>query len=170
MIIENVNGEARQVFDFSKPDAPAKFHAPVRLGAGYRKQIEIAKAKGMVSDGTMSQVIAIYAKAQKKPNGLDPKAWNEQIQMEAKEALAGGIMENMKSGAAADTDLHVLETLLTPAPGSMSVEKWYKEYSDESEVEEVVNFSEGLVQSKIETVPLKAISGKGTKPKPKAAR
>lgn len=169
MIIESVNGEARQVFEFSKPDAPAKFFAPVRIGAGYRKQIEIAKAKGMVADGTLERVTAILASAADRPRLSTQEGWIAECQMKAQEALVEGMAAGIQQGNAANADLCVLEVLLTPAPGSMSVKTWYEQFSEESEVQQVLNFSSGLVESKIETAPSETTSGKATKARAKRA-
>lgn len=168
MIIEKINGEPRQVFDFSKPDAPAKFYAPVRIGTGYRRRIELAQAGNLIQDPKWIAMATQMLKGKKKPNLMSEEQWKEQLEQELKELILSNIQAE-DLGGRADEDLIILETLLTPAEGSMSVKMWYDMFSEESEVQEVVNFSKGIVGSKIITMPSTISSGAATKRKSKAA-
>lgn len=168
MITELVNGEPRQVFDFSKPDVAIRFHAPVRIGAGYRRQIELAKSGSLVADPKWINLATSMLKNRRKPNGMSDGDWKEQLEMELKEV----ILSNIKAedlGGTPDEDLIILETLLTPAT-EMSVRKWYEEYAEDAEVQAVVNFSKGIVESKTTTTRSTVSSGKATKKRAKAVR
>lgn len=169
MIIENVNGEARQVFDFSTPDVQAKFYAPVRVGAGYRARIELAKAGAASVDPRLLGVATTLLRGRKKPNGMSDDHWQEQLRSELQEAILSSIQAE-DLNRTPDERLAVLETLLTPAPESMPVKVWYMEFAEDSEVESVVNFSKGVAENKIETAQSLPKSGKATGASRKAAQ
>lgn len=167
--MEMVNGEPRQVFEFSKPDAPAKFYAPVRIGTGYRRRIELAQSGSIIQDPKWVNMATSLIKGRTKPHGMSDAAWQEQLQIELKELILSNIhAEDL--GVTPDEDLIILETLLVPAPGSMPVKTWYFEFAEDSEVQEVVNFSKGTAADKTTTTPLTVSSGKATTPKAKGGR
>ena len=169
MITELVNGVMRQVFDFSKPDAIARFHAPVHIGTGYRRAVELAKSGSLIADPKWITLATTMLKNRKKPHGLSDEDWKEQLQMELKEHILANIQAE-DLGGVPDEDLMILEAILTPTPDSMGVQQWYNEYSNKEEVKAVVNFFKGIVESKTETESSTVSSGKATKRKAKAAR
>ncbi len=156
MIIQEVNGEARQIFDLG--DFP--FHAPIKLGAGYRRRIELAKANGAIDSGALALAMKAMS-SRKKPNGMPEQKWQEQIKDEAIELIASGI--DMKS---VDLDLAVLEALLTPMLDSPSVKQAYMESATEEQVKAVINFSEGLASDKTEIEQEQTSTGTDTVEEP----
>lgn len=160
MIIQEVNGEARQIFELGG----LPFHGPINLGAGYRRRIELAKANEAIDSGALALVMKTMS-SRKKPNGMPDKQWQEQIKDEAIDIITSGI--DIKS---IDPNLAVLEGLLTPMPGSPTVRKAYMELATESEVQAVINFSEGLVTDKTETAPAQIITGTDTVQEPPGVR
>jgi hypothetical protein len=152
MIVQDVNGEARQIFNLGE----FPYHAPIKLGAGYRRRIDLAKANGAIDSGALALVMKAMS-SRKKPNGLPEKEWDEQNKNAAIELIASGIdLKNV------DNDLAVLEALLTPMTGSPSVRQAYMELSTDDEVKAVVNFSEGLANDKTGTEEEQTSTGANT--------
>jgi len=161
MILEQVNGETRQVFDFSKPGVIAKFYAPVSIGAGYRKEVEQGKVKNTVIDPKWVSLATSFLKSKKKPPAIPEKAWQAQMQQELQALILEQVQgEDLLETTTPDEDLIILKTLLTPASDSISVKKWYKEKSTDEEVKQVTDFFYGVAESKIESEPSTRISGK----------
>lgn len=138
-----------------------KCYGPAKIGAGYRKRIELEKSRSMIDSETWPKIMAEIAKSAPKPKGLPEDAWRQQILEQALEKLTVtfDVTEAWKA------DLCVLKTLLVPEDGAPSIEQLYLEFAEESEVQAVLNFSVGLASDKIETEPLTPISGEGMKPK-----
>ena len=163
MELIKIDGEDFRVLDYSKPGNRAVFYMPAAIGAGYRRMIEKQTASNAIGSGTFAKIAAEIGK-KKKPNGMPDDAWLEQIKSEA----IGSIIAGIDLNDSPDKDLATLEVLLTPAPDSMPVKRWYMNYSEDAEVTEILNFLSGNVPAKIETAPSPPSIGKATKANRKA--
>lgn len=150
--IETPEG-TRQVFLLGK----FPYYAPPTLGAGYRTWIELAKVNNALDTGALAGAMSVLNR-QIMPKGMDPKRWEEQLQAQATETIS-----SMIDFGKIDNDLAILETLLTPAPGSPTVKKAYLEFSTKKQIKAVVDFSKTSAEDKTETVSAPPSIGKGSK-------
>jgi hypothetical protein len=173
MITEVVLGQLRQVFEFKR----GKFYAPLAIGAGYRAQIDSAKAMAALNGNRAQEQIAEYFKENPAPKGIPFEGWYKT----KIEELYPILVSNFDLKEAWRGKLVILECVLTPAQTYIdkesgqvlpcpSVEQWYREFSEESEVDAVVNFIEGTPIGKIETEHTSRPTGEGLKTEEKAGR
>lgn len=163
--IIQVDNEVRQVVDFSKPGAPGVFHMPLRIGAGYRHRIKLARNGAAIVGEKYSLMAAELVRSSKKPNGMSDEMWADEMRTKLQSKIADEIERNELQVKTVDENLAVLETLLVPMGDTPSVKVWYDQYAEEEEVAFVVNFSRGLVESRTATEPLPITSGEDTSPR-----
>ena len=164
MELIKIEGEDFRVLDYSKPGVRALFYMPAAIGAGYRRMVEKQTATNAIQSGNFGRLLGRELKKH-KPNGLSDSDWLDQCKGNA----AAAFIEDLDLNDSPDKDLAVLEVLLTPAPDSIPVKKWYMNYAEDSEVTEILNFLSGNVPAKIKTAPTRPSTGKGSKATRKAA-
>lgn len=158
MELIKIDGEDFRVLDFSKPGVRALFYMPAAIGAGYRRMVEKQTATNAIQSGNFGRLLGRELKKH-KPNGLSDSDWMDECKRNAIAAL----MEDIDLNDSPDKDLAVLGSLLTPAPDSITVKKWYMNYAEDSEVTEILNFLSGNAPAKIETEATPPSIGKTTK-------
>ncbi len=152
MITEVINGELRQIVKLGE----FPYHAPVKVGTGYRRRIELAKANGTLDSGALALAIKAMS-SQDKPKGMPDTMWQEKIKNQAIELIAEGIdLKNV------DNDLAILEAMLVPMPGSPPVREAYMSEDCEEQVRDFVNFIEPPVVDKTEAEPEQTGTGNDT--------
>jgi hypothetical protein len=149
MITEIVNGELRQVVSLGE----FRYHAPVKVGTGYRRRIEVAKANGAIDSGALALAMKAMSRQKKNP-GISDEQWAEKLKNDAIELIAEGIdLKNV------DNDLAVLEAMLIPFPGSPAVREAYMNEDCDKAVREFINFIEPPVSGRTETGPEHSSTG-----------
>ena len=164
MELIKIDGEDFRVLDYSTPDRRMVFYRPVSVGAGYRRMIEKQTVTNAFQSGGFSKILSTEVRKH-RPNGLSDSDWLDQCKRNATAAL----VESFDLNDSPDKDLATLEVLLTPAPNSMDVKRWYMHFSTEEQVNENLNFLSGNVPVKIETEVTLPSTGKATNRARKAA-